>query len=373
MLPSPDRWHDPALIDHLARVRAPWDALTRRIVHAALAKFLPNPPGPLVEIGAGGGQLREWLPLHLLSDIVHTEPSEPFVRSFCERHPDARVVQADATALPFEDGSVGAVLALCVFDTLPNLASVRDELRRVLRPGGKVIHVLDLSTSPDCLFPELIAGGELPLTNFACDRALLEVLTDSQKAMLPPADEFDEVIAVPWGAWTAFVGFLEQVRHPLVAELGPYRGLMVPGALDPAKFALEFMNVSANATRLLALNRGLLKVTLLARQLDREWPLRAVSTRSHIRDRLKKAFSAEHGFAVEFAGPVAAREAGAAESGWPFTLRHAGRTIYRNELPTIEYGTPVEAFDSLSAFSRPRLRESHTRETTVELCSLCRI
>src|SRR5215217_1586950 len=113
MLPPPiDRWHDPALIGHLARVRAPWDALTRRIVRATLAKFLPTPPGALVEIGAGGGQLREWLTPELAADTIHTEPSEPFVRAFRERHPGANVLRAEASALPFEAESVGAVLAL---------------------------------------------------------------------------------------------------------------------------------------------------------------------------------------------------------------------------------------------------------------------
>ena len=372
MLPSPlERWHDPALIDHLARVRAPWDALTRRVVRAALAKFLPSPPMPLVEIGAGGGQLREWLPPHLATDIVHTEPSEPFVRAFRERHPGANVVQADASALPFETGSVGAVLALCVFDTLPGLASVRDELRRVLRPGGKVIHLIDLATSPDCLFPELIAGGELPLTNFARDRALLAVLTDAQKALLPPADEFDEVLAVPWAAFRSFVGMLETARHPLVANLGPYSGLLAPGGLHPERLAQGFMAASADPARLIALNRALLQLTLSARQMGRPWPLRAVSTRAHIRERLKATFATD-GFEVEFAGPVAAREIVAREGDSRFVLRHAGRTITRDEIPTVEYGTPVEDLEGSSVSGRSRLRDQATRETTVEMCSLCR-
>ena len=370
------RWHDPALIDHLARVRAPWTALTRSIVQAALTRFLPNPPAPLIEVGAGGGQLREWLPPHLLADIVHTEPSEPFVRALRERHPDANVVQADASALPFESGSVAAVLALCVFDTLPNLATVRDELHRVLRPGGKVLHVIDLATSPDCLFPGLIAGGELPLTNFARDRALLDVLTDAQKALLPPADEFDEVLAVPWESFRSLVGTLEAMRHPIAAALGPYGGLLALGALDPERLALRFMAASADPAQLLALNRSLLQLTLAAKQLGRTWPLRAVSTRGHIRARLNATFAAG-GFEVEFAGPVAARAVVPREGDTRFTLRHAGRTISRAELPTTEFGLPVEALlrsDDLGLTAPPRAAgdTQAIRETTVEACSFRR-
>jgi SAM-dependent methyltransferase len=359
---SPDRWHDPALIDHLARVRKPWGELTRRIVRAVLTKFLPTPSGPVVEIGAGGGQLREWLPPELASDVVHTEPSEPFVQALRERHSGANAIRAEASALPFESASVGAVLGLCVFDTLSDLASVRDELARVLRPGGAVVHFLDLATSPDCLFPELIAGGELPLTNFARDSALLEVLTDVQKALLPAADEFDEVLAVRWDAWKAFVGMLEGARHPLAASLGPYTGLTAPGALDPEKLAHGFMATSADPARLLALNRALLMLTLAARQLGRVWPLRAVSSRAHIRARLRTAFDAAHGFAVEFAGPVAAREVLASEGKGEFVLRHAGRTVTRAEVPPIEYGTPAEALDG-----QPAACGVAARETTVEV------
>jgi len=368
MLPSPlDRWHDPALLDHLARVRKPWDALTRRIVRATLAKFLPPSPGPVVEIGAGGGQLREWLPSELAAHVTHTEPSEPLLAALRAKYTDANAIQAEATALPFASGSVGAVLALCVFDTLPNLAAVRDELRRVLRPGATVIHFLDLSTSPDCLFPELIAAGELPLTNFARDAALLEVLTDAQKALLPAADEFDEVLAVKWEAFRAFIGMLEQARHPLAANLGPYSGLLAPGALDPDRVAQGFMAASADPARLLALNRALLSLTLSARQMGREWPLRAVSSRGYIRERLKAAFGTEHGFAVEFAGPVAAQEVVSIEGETRFVLRHAGRTVTRTDIPPSTYGTSVAELEGIPEAPRTASPASAVRETTVEV------
>jgi SAM-dependent methyltransferase len=373
MLSSPlERWANPALVDHLRRVRAPWDALTRRIVRAALAEFLPTPPAPLVEIGAGGGQLRDWLPPELAADTTHTEPSEPLLNALSTKYPDARAVRAEATALPFADGSVGAVLALCVFDTIPDLASVRDELARVLRPDGAVVHFLDLSTSPDCLFPELVAGGELPLTNFARDPALLAVLTDAQMALLPPADDFDEVLAVKWSAWQSFVGMLEQARHPLAANLGSYGGLLAPGALDPERLAHGFMAASADPAKLLALNKSLLSLTLSARQMGREWPLRAVSSRAHVRDRLRRAFGPEHGFAVEFAGPVAARAVVAADGSLPpetrFVLRHAGRTVTRAEPPATEFGTQVSEWDGLPTPSRQPGSGQFVRETTVEVC-----
>jgi SAM-dependent methyltransferase len=372
MLPTPAaRWANPTLIDHLARVRQPWGALTRRVVRAVLAKWLPATATEVVEIGAGGGQLREWLPPDVAAVTAHTEPSEPFLNVLRARHPGATALRADATALPFPAGSVDAVLALCVFDTLRDLASVRDELERVLRTGGSVIHVLDLSTSPDCLFPELVAGGELPLTNFAGEPALLEVLTDAQKALLPPADEFDDVLAMKWEPFRDFVAMLEAAKHPLAAELRPYAGVNRPEYLDPQRLADGFMAASADPVRLLALNKTLLKLTLSAKQMGREWPLRAVSMRAHLRAKLKAAFGLAHGFAVEFAGPVSAREVAPSDGALPsdvrFVLRDAGRTVRRPEVSPRDFGTPVEVLEG--GQTPPRIAGGATilRETTVEV------
>jgi SAM-dependent methyltransferase len=373
MLFSPlDRWHDPALLDHLARLRKPWEPLTRRIVRAVLTRFLPGPVGPLVEVGAGGGQLRDWLPLERRADVLHTEPSEPFLAALRARYPDAHAVRAEAHALPCAPASVGAALALCVFDTVSDLAAVRDELRRVLRPGGAVIHFLDLATSPDCLFPELIASGELPLTNFARDPALLDVLTDAQRAVLPPAGEFDEILAVEWAAFERFVGMLDRAGHPLVANLGPYAGLHRPGALDPDRLARGFMAASADPVRLRALNKALLALTLTAHQWGREWPLRAVSARGHIRARLCATFGPARGFVVEFAGPVAARAVIPRDEATPadarFLIRHCGRTITRAEQPGVPFGVAVEELEGGPPDARPEPADGEiVRETTVEV------
>jgi len=360
------RWNNPALLDHLIRIRQPWDRLTRRIVRSVLSRYLPKLSPTIVEIGAGGGQLREWLPPELAAATTHTEPSEPFVEAFRQRHPQAKVVAADAEKLPFADGSVSGVLALCVLDTLPDLATVRNELHRLLRPGGVVIHILDLATSPDSLFPELIAGGELPLTNFARDPGLLAVLTDRQKALFPVADDFDEILAIRWDAFTQFVGMLATAQQPIVADLGPYANLHRPGGFDPDRLALEFMAASADPDRLRALNKALLSLTLSAHQLGREWPLRAISSRKHLRTRLRAAFTAEHGFSVEFAGAVLAWEPASLGEPLPegakVLLRHAGRTMARSALgiPAL----PVEAVEGFTPVPPPR---EGVRATSVEV------
>jgi hypothetical protein len=196
---------------------------------------------------------------------------------------------------------------------------------------------------------------------------LLDVLTDAQKALLPPADEFHDVLAVEWGAYRAFVGMLEQARHPLATELGPFAGVNQPGFLDPVRLANAFMGTSADPARLLALNRAFLKLTLSAKQMGREWPLRAVSSRAHIRAKLSDSFGPAHGFAAPFAGPVSAREVAAGEGETRFMLRHAGRTVRRAELPEREYGTPVEVLEGGRREALTPAAGQALRETTVEV------
>jgi len=47
--------------------------------------------------------------------------------------------QGDATALPYEDGSFDAAFLVTVLGEVPDQAAALRELRRVLRPGGRVV------------------------------------------------------------------------------------------------------------------------------------------------------------------------------------------------------------------------------------------
>ncbi len=58
---------------------------------------------------------------------------------------DVRLLAADAQRLPFEDASFDTAIASCVFCSVPDPVLGLRELRRVLRPGGRLLlleHVL---------------------------------------------------------------------------------------------------------------------------------------------------------------------------------------------------------------------------------------
>jgi len=152
-------------LELLRQRREPYAALLAQIVVEICDRFPPLPEGPIIEIGAGTGQLRAWMPPPLRERMVHTDPSEPALRVLRDRVPQARTRVAPADRLPFDDGTVAAVVGLCVFDALPDEAAAVAELRRVLRPGGRFLHFMDMATLLDAPFAKLAASSLVPIPN----------------------------------------------------------------------------------------------------------------------------------------------------------------------------------------------------------------
>ena len=119
----------------------------------------------MLEIGAGAGQLRAWLPPALRARIVHSEPSEAATLAVRARAADATVVRATAEALPVAARSCGAVLGLCVFDAVADAQAAATEIARVLPPGGRFVHLLDMATLLEQPFAKLAGSSLVPIPN----------------------------------------------------------------------------------------------------------------------------------------------------------------------------------------------------------------
>lgn len=100
--------------------------------------------GDVLEIGGGtGANLSLYGPE--VRSLTVTEPEGPMAKRLeqhiAERRPGTTLVRAPAEDLPFEDASFDTVvstLVLCTVDDQPR--SLR-EIRRVLRPGGRLLFV----------------------------------------------------------------------------------------------------------------------------------------------------------------------------------------------------------------------------------------
>lgn len=98
-----------------------------------------------LEIGAGTGEHLRW---ERLTDAqrrgyVALELRENVAARFRERHPDVRLVVGDCQSrLAFDDGAFDRILAIHVFEHLPDLPRAIDEAHRlVAKPRGR-LHVV---------------------------------------------------------------------------------------------------------------------------------------------------------------------------------------------------------------------------------------
>jgi arsenite methyltransferase len=100
----------------------------------------------VLEIGCGGGQLTANIAPSLGENgkYVGLDASDEqldVARAACADFPNAEFVHGDATALQFEDGSFDRVVAINTLEYIPDTGAVLAEIRRVLKPGGKMVNI----------------------------------------------------------------------------------------------------------------------------------------------------------------------------------------------------------------------------------------
>ena len=99
----------------------------------------------ILDVGCGTGSLTFALPKFAdLGEINAIDYSPVFVEAANCRNtnPRIKIRQADACALPFEDGTFDRALALLVLHFVPEAGNAVAEMRRVVRPAGVVAAVV---------------------------------------------------------------------------------------------------------------------------------------------------------------------------------------------------------------------------------------
>ncbi len=150
-----------------------YDLLAERSERAGTAErrrdLLASLAGDVIEIGAGTG--RSLAHYERAERVVAIEPDASMAKRIERRLSDVRVpvqvVPASAEAIPFPDESFDAAVAAFVLCTIPDPVRALAEIRRVLRPNGRLAlleHVRGsdrLASWQDRLTPlhERIAGG----------------------------------------------------------------------------------------------------------------------------------------------------------------------------------------------------------------------
>jgi ubiquinone/menaquinone biosynthesis C-methylase UbiE len=110
----------------------------QRVKYAAVMKNLPDGKKRLLDLGCGTGMFLQELSGRA-KFVVGVDVSPEMLRMANVRHGRAALVQADADALPFADGSFDAVVSVTLLQNMPDPAATVREVARVLRPGGVAI------------------------------------------------------------------------------------------------------------------------------------------------------------------------------------------------------------------------------------------
>ena len=235
-----------ALLD---RRRAPYAEALAAVAADVFDRF-PALPGPLLEIGAGAGQLRALLPISLRARAIHSEPSDAAARSLYTRARDATIMRANAETLPVATGVCGAVAGLCVFDAVADAGRAAAEIARVLAPGGRFVHLLDMATLLEAPFAKLVESGLVPIPNVFGD---------------PGDHEWPLDVVLLKRDWLAgLLRFAAGAGHPFAATFAPIFAPFFDQSFDVATASGAFKVIAGNGDRRRALAAMLASASRLA-------------------------------------------------------------------------------------------------------------
>lgn len=132
----------PWLVDHWGNPRP---------IGAIRAELIPQANGVVLEIGAGSGiNFAYYNPLKV-TKLYALEPN-PGMRQLAERRcpPELNIEYLDLPGeqVPLESASVDTAVSTFTLCTVPAVQDAIRELRRVIRPGGRLIFI-ELGVSPD--------------------------------------------------------------------------------------------------------------------------------------------------------------------------------------------------------------------------------
>ena len=134
-------------------VNSSWSRKRVRALAGKLLRYVDSDSRlDFLEVGCGSGEVARYIAERYRSDVVgiDVDPEQvEMARKSADGLSNVRFLEADATSLPFADGSFDVVLSFGVLHHIPNWLDALEEIRRVLRDGGYFLYA-------DVIYPERV-------------------------------------------------------------------------------------------------------------------------------------------------------------------------------------------------------------------------
>lgn len=193
-------------------------------------KMYIKPEDKIFEIGSGLGELAKLVPEYN-DRLIQTEQSTRISSVNKRANPNTNIIAANTYNLPFSDRSFNTAIGYSMLDTLADPKQAFQELSRVLKSKGKVIHFLDMGAAP---YP------------------LLTKYKNSEFKFVPYQEEDGAGIRlIPKKEWVDFIGKIEPSSLVGMLELfakDPIYGFNYLDDKDPSGKIIGLLSQSAEKT-----------------------------------------------------------------------------------------------------------------------------
>lgn len=139
-----ENWDVEDLIDHEWVRAGMTENGLKVLVPKVVGEYLPR-DGDVLELGCGLGALYSMLSNQDRIRLKMLDQNAEALEVLKSRHADAKVVNGSAYQLPFANGTFLAVVGLNLLDFMVDLDAVLQEIRRVLSPNGRLLHIMELA------------------------------------------------------------------------------------------------------------------------------------------------------------------------------------------------------------------------------------
>jgi ubiquinone/menaquinone biosynthesis C-methylase UbiE len=214
------------------------------------------------------------------------------LQQFRRQNVEAEPVEASVYDLPFDDASIDGVLGLCVFDALQDLPAAVAELRRSLRPGGHVIHFLDLGLAClETIFLDIHQAGKIPVPNYLAEPAMKPAAVEQA---LDEDEILNDLAICSVDRFSQVVQYLESVGHGYGASMRKWLNAWLDSPRSAARLFMDIVSHAGDRAQFMQMLIEVHHLTIAYPNLAME--ANSVSTVSLFRERLSSLFSNENGF-----------------------------------------------------------------------------